>query len=613
MTKKSPKKSARAGKSDAPQSAQLDAVRKLLHSGRYEEAVNRANELHARYPGFKPLLALCWEAADTAGQFASATRHAWDWSRAAPGSLAALEALRDSAFDAGFAALYASAVMKLAQAHGEPTPDLPPLRGPLGDISFEQGVTSDLSRLYLTFDRFDEAAALLEGEDHPTLRNNLALARFAQGDAAAALKEFEENWQRNTRNLFALQHIVQLRLWKEGRAAAGELLPVLRDAEALRPEDAVGKMFGLLLLDALDDATAAWQTLAAADFWSEENRAHQAACAHLAGIAAWRHGDADAAGELFSEALDLDPGNIAAQDAEFALTLRAFGDEPDLRAGEFRAWLPQSWVTEFRAAKGKAAQDAIFENQQQRCDAHADYLVTATELGGPAVRFYALGILKRRALSGDAAAIAALRGLLTRRCGPDEVRINLDAWLQEHGLIEAGKAHAMLVNGVLRELELHPARLHAEQSDIGLPPALQSRLEQMHRLLKKPDLQGALRIAEELDTACPDHPTLIGHVATLKNALGANLDEVEALFRRAAELDPDYLFAQVGLAQVAIQRGDLERAKALLDPLRRRSEYHFSEWRALLMADHAIAEAEQDKPSAHALMQALKRLEEQFA
>lgn len=612
MSKRSQKKSVRTGKSDAPQSAQLDAVRKLLHSGRYDEAAQRATELRARYPGFKPLLALCWETADTAGQYLSATLYAWEWSNASPGSLAALEALRDSAFDANFGALYASAVLKLAQAHGDPAPELPPMHGPLGDISFEQAIKSDLSRLYLTFERFDDTVALLEGEDHPTLRNNLALALFAQGDAAAALKEFEATWQRDTRNLFALQHVVQLRLWKEGRAAVEELLAPLREAEPLRPEDAFGKMFGLLLLDALDDASAAWQALAQADFWSEESQEYQSSCAHLAGIAAWRRGDAAAAGELFSEALDLDPANIEAQDAELALSLLAFDKGPDLRAGEFRDWLPQSWPNALRAAKGETAQDTVFNDQQRRCDAHADYLVTAAETGGPAVRFYAIDILKMRALSGDAAAIAALRGLLTRPCGPDDVRIDLDAWLQEHGLIEAGKAQPLLVNGVVHEVELRPARLHTEQSDIGLSPALQSRLEQMHRLLKKHDLQGALRIAEELDAARPDHPTLIGHVATLKQALDGDLDEVEALYRRAAELDPDYFFAQMGLARVAVERGDIDRAKAVLESQRHRSEYHVSEWRSLLMLDHAIAMAEQDTPRAHALMQALNALEQQF-
>jgi tetratricopeptide (TPR) repeat protein len=366
-------------------------------------------------------------------------------------------------------------------------------------------------------------------------------------------------------------------------------------------------MFGLLVFDALDDALTAWGTLAAAAFWDDDSRHQQSACAFFAGIAAWRKGDAAAAGKLFSDALDVDPGNIDAQEAELALSLGMHGMQPDPPAGEFRAWWPQSWIVALRAVKGAAAQDAMAEDQQRRCDAHVDYLSRAAETGGPAVRYYAIGTLKMRARSGDEAATAALRGLLTRPCGPDKVRIDIEAWLKEHGLAEAG-AHAMLVHGVVRELELIPARLHERSIDIGLPPALQSRLEQMHHLLSKHDVRGALRIAEILNAARPDHPVLIGHVATLKAALGEDLDRIEALFRHSAELDPDYFFARIGLARVAVQRGDLDRAKALLAPLRRREEYHVSEWRALLMADHAMAEAEQDMPRARALMQAIETL-----
>ena len=72
------KKSAHAkmAKSATPQSAQLDAVRKLSRSGRHEEAQTRVAELRARYPDFKPLLALAWEVDDAAGYRLSARLHA---------------------------------------------------------------------------------------------------------------------------------------------------------------------------------------------------------------------------------------------------------------------------------------------------------------------------------------------------------------------------------------------------------------------------------------------------------------------------------------------------------------------------------------------------------
>lgn len=62
MKKKSSRTSAK--QLAAPQSAQLEAVRKLSHAGRYGEALARIDELRSRYPTFKPLLALAWEVND---------------------------------------------------------------------------------------------------------------------------------------------------------------------------------------------------------------------------------------------------------------------------------------------------------------------------------------------------------------------------------------------------------------------------------------------------------------------------------------------------------------------------------------------------------------------
>jgi hypothetical protein len=249
----------------APQSAQLDAVRKLLRHGRCTQAQTRVAELHLRYPDFRPLLALAWEVDDAAGDSFSATLRAWDWSTASPGSLAALEALRDSAFAADLPALGALAIQKLARIEGISMPDLPPLHGVLADLTFEQAVAVDLSRLFLGYGRFDEAIAVLEGIDHPSTRNNLALARFAQGDVSTALADFDANWRQDTRNLFALHYVVRLGLWTGGCETVRQLTDALRDTEPLRPEDAYGKIFGLLLLDAHDDVLNAWTRCARPD------------------------------------------------------------------------------------------------------------------------------------------------------------------------------------------------------------------------------------------------------------------------------------------------------------------------------------------------------------
>lgn len=608
------KKSARADKhkSDAPQAAQMDAVRKLSRSGRYDEAKARLTELRTRFPDFKPLLALAWEVDDHAGEYLSASLHAWDWSMASPGSLAALEALRDSALAAALPALSASAAQRLAQTSGEAFPDLPLKHTPLADLSFEQAVALDLSRLFLGSRRIGDAIAVLEGIDHPSARNNLALAHFAQGEIALALAIFESNWQQDQRNLFALYYVIRLRLWRSGGGPAQELAAALRDAQPLRAVDAYTKMFGLLLLGLDEAAIATWQACREATFWTEFDARQCSDSAYFAGVAALRSGDRDAADKLFFEALTLAPDNLDAGIVSEALLLHGFGKEVEFKIGDFYDWLPQSWLDEIQAAKGEAAQAAVFDAQLHRCDAHADYLAVTAELGGAGMRLYAVSVLKLRALNGDNTAVDTLRHLLTRPCGPDQMRLDLEIWLQDSGFATAGQALPMLIRGELREIAFRPARVHAEPADLGLPPAEQAKLEKMQALLKQGELLAALRLAEELAAACPRVPILAGNIASLKESLGHDLDEVEAQFRRAVELDPAYFFGLAGLARIAARKGDVERAKELLKPLLGREEYHYSEWRALLMARRQIALEEKDVKAVLDWDAALEMVEEQF-
>jgi predicted Zn-dependent protease len=144
----------------------------------------------------------------------------------------------------------------------------------------------------------------------------------------------------------------------------------------------------------------------------------------------------------------------------------------------------------------------------------------------------------------------------------------------------------------VQEATLHQVALHSNQRDLGLPAAVQTRFEQTHRLLMKKDLHGALRLAEALAASHPGYPILVGNIAHIKEALGHDVDEIEALFQHAAALDPAYLFAQLGLARVAVRRGNLQAARALLKSVQDRPEYHFSEWRSILATERDILVAE---------------------
>jgi tetratricopeptide (TPR) repeat protein len=598
---------AKLGKANTPQSAQLDAVRKLSRTGRFEDAQARVKELQVRYPDFKPLLALAWEVQYDAGNVFAAAMAAWDWCQASPNSLAAHEALYDSALDAGMLALSASALQRLAVIGNAAPPDLPPIYGELAELSFEDAVAIDLSRLFLRHDRFAEASAILKDVDHPSARNNCALALFAQGHIGTALDNFEANWRGNTNNLFALNHVLRLRLWTGGHASASTLEFACADARPARAEDAWGLMQGLILLGAHAEAVKAWNAMCEAEFWRDEDVVMHRQCVHIASIAALRLGDLVLAAELATDA--------AAIDSEFddALVIGLTHDGlPDCKIGEFLDWFPSMWVPEIRRAALQDDSDTALDFMYRRCDAHEDYLMRATELGGPGVRYFALSVLKLRAVEGNPTALKALMALLLRPCGPDEVRLELRSWLEEHGHLTAGESCKLLVRGEIRELQLRTVRLTAEPTASALPSADQAKLEKMHHLLANFDVDQALGIAHELVASHPRDPMLIGNLASIKETLGDDDAEIEGLYRLASEIAPDYLFGQTGLARIAARKGDIARAEELLKPLYGLGEYHFSEWRSILTVQRAIASTQGDIDKMIEIEEGLRSIEKQF-
>jgi Tfp pilus assembly protein PilF len=84
------------------------------------------------------------------------------------------------------------------------------------------------------------------------------------------------------------------------------------------------------------------------------------------------------------------------------------------------------------------------------------------------------------------------------------------------------------------------------------------------------------------------------------------------LYRRAFEIDPDYLFARSGLAKHCAWRGDFEAAKEMLAPVLERGKYHYSEWRAILITQREMALKSGDRAAAQRIGSAILDLQARF-
>lgn len=539
-----------------PPSDQVAAVRKLVQALDLPRARQRLGALRAAYPAFKPLYALAWEIEDASGNAMAACAAAWAWHRASPGSRAALEALVDNARGAMLAGLCARAQHRLRQLEDPDAPaPLEHIDAPLGRLTLAEAESMDLGRMFLANDDPAAARAVLEGIDHPSAHNNLALACFFEGRVARAAELAEANWRADAANLFALEQLVRWRCWTGAMADRQAWADVLRRTRARRPEDALARCLALQVLG--------------------DEQAMRQAHAEESGAAYWQRAT--------DQQLDL-----------FDLLIDPRVDEEGL--GEDATWFPRRWRTQLAAAarslrRGDAGGAARFDAQLDACDAHADYLLRAVQWGPVTVRRMAREVLLRRAGQGDAPALAALLGSLKCARGADHERNALMASLTERGLCDAARPVEVFLRGELRQVKPIGLHIHAEPSPSPFSPQAQPLVDRMHAAIGRDDMEQALRVAEKVRALQPGLAAAWANLAAVQEGTATPPEQIAENFRRAHELAPEYLFAICGLSRALAMQGRLDEADELLQRLSGRADWHYSEYRSFLMSQRVLAEA----------------------
>lgn len=570
---------------DRPQQSLMQTIRSRIKAGFAEDELARINALRREFPHFKPLLPLAWEAAHHSGQEILACQAAWDWSHSSPSSATAWEALAESAWTQ-FPALALFAKNKSDALNGHPPEMEPgPNESPFGALTFQQSVSMDTCRLLLSCGRIDEAQSAIAELDHVSARNNLALLVFARGEPERALELLEANWRKAPDNLFGLERMIRLRLWTRGMNYAAGLGAPLAATKPLRGDDLRAKLSGLILLDRFKDADAAWRN--AEPEHIQSSREIEDDCHYMAAYAAWRLGKV---GEALVRLRVATKGEACKAMAKQLLSNRESGDTPDWELSDFAAWWP---LTAINAVKEEMATDTDEERVLkivERFSPHNDYLERMVEQGGTLPRLIAMILLKSRAESGNAAT-AVLKRLLSRPCGPDEVRRSLQTWLVKAGLMETGTTVSMWFHGEVRLVRNYAFRIVDTPTDINLP------LEDVKRFLRAIEYhnQGSHAKAESemsaLLTIHPRHPRILANLAIMQMNMNRSPDDVEMLAKRAFEADPDYPFSRIALAYVLIRKREPMNAMKILEPIMDREEIQIMEWRACLAAQKMAAEA----------------------
>jgi tetratricopeptide (TPR) repeat protein len=583
----------------------LSEAEALITRRRWNEAAGLLEELAERYPSEPMLHGRLAEAYLECGNTPGVERAAQRLVELQPDEPAALGMLGGAHLASAHPALATRAFRRLLERWPE-DPSAPEVRKQLGEI--EPALGAALRELGLSGERAIEIAAqhemvqalLGQGQYHSARRaaedlarqapdfvpalNNLSLAESADGALEQAIrtaKRISERWPENVHALGNLIHFLCL----AGRfEEAARWVPALRAAPASRMDDRAKQAEALSYLG--DDARVLEVLEETRDEGTPGESEAAALVYHLAAVAAMRQGDENGARGYWKQALRIDPTlELARENLE------------DLRKpiGERHApwpfampnWIPASALADVLERFGRFldrphADDeglAIVARRVARDHAELAGIVPALlDRGDPPARQLAvmLATMLHRPETD-----AALRDFALGLRGPDELRHQAARAAVEAGLIAGGPVR-FWIQGDWREILLvnfevdgepiarHGPRVH--QLAMGAQKAL--------RESRGHDAEQMLNEALALE---PDKPDLLNNLAVAYQVQG-RIGEHDELVRRIFSEHPDYLFARVGIAMLAIDEGRIDEARELLLPLLERERFHYSEFATLARA-----------------------------
>lgn len=263
------------------------------------------------------------------------------------------------------------------------------------------------------------------------------------------------------------------------------------------------------------------------------------------------------------------------------------------------SWISKKALEALTSATQRAARKKNDESLQKGVgeyfDQHLEFIhfvPAALASGDETSREFALQLAD---MSAHPAVLDSLKIFSLGQTGPDSLRLDAAQILSKHGIFKSGEMIDLWLEGEWRPIMMMGFQISYDSPERStLKPAAQNLMEKAIYALR--DKKGAeaeahLRKALEIQK---DEPGVLNNLAVALIMQGKS-DEAQAIADEIPVRFPDYFFGQVIAVRKAIQAGDLEKAKPILDKMMQKQEMHVTEFGAMCACqiDFMI---EDDKP-----------------
>jgi tetratricopeptide (TPR) repeat protein len=424
--------------------------------------------------------------------------------------------------------------------------------------------------------------------------NNGAEACFHQGLIAKAIDLEQRLLDFEPDNVYALSNLVRfLCVFGKGEEARRHA----QRLKALKPmfrDSAVKQAEALAWLG--DDAGVLAVFEQGRQLEGSEGPRDDALLYHLAAVAAYRQGREEEARGYWRSALRGVPG--------FELA-RSNLDDLDRPASErnapwsypFNYFVPKKLIdgllAQIAPVRGQDADATVKREAQQYLAAHPELeglvplLLDRSDGVGRELALHLAGLFRTPAM------LQAVRDFALGQRGADRLRIRAAELAHGAGLLPPGPRRLWL-NGAWHDSAVQRFEVHTDAVEHPHAPGVFDLLTEGITALRAGNASRAERVLRKALAIDPNDPQVMNNLAVACAELGRT-EESEALSMRLHERHPDYLFGRTALASLAAERGDLDRARKLLEPLLTRPRLHVSEFSALCMAEINLFLAEGDR------------------
>jgi tetratricopeptide (TPR) repeat protein len=435
-------------------------------------------------------------------------------------------------------------------------------------------------------------------------RNNLALALFQTGQLSLAIRVNRETLDLFPDNRFAEAALGKV-LFLTGELDDAALIADRISQSPAEVEDAIVAQAELMSLLGRDE-----DVIRLADFMGsfiEKSPDRIGIMQHYKAVALMRLGrekDAPASWKLCLKNFpNFPPARQNLEELKSKENCHAPWAEP------FGKWIPQGLKEEFVAflSSPKSGSDSKILSALKKWP-HLRKLVPALlDRGDRGGREFAMLLAKA---DGAPDMLDALKDFATGQRGPDSMRASALMFIREKGHIGNepirfwSKGAWTEVASYCSEIDFEPVpHANPEVTDLVSDGIL---------AMRRDDLQTAERTFRQCIELDPDYPTAWHNLAAVlllrKNK--ADNEKGRRILHELFDRFPDYVFARISLAQLAIQDGRIEDAKELIAPLVGRTRWQASEAMAHGAVNVELALAMKDYRAAEVSLNIMRQLDE---